>query len=169
MTDTAKKSVSASQEDYLEAILKLESSRGSARVRDLASELSVHKSTVTAALRALADRGFVNHSPYELTTLTEDGRRIAEQVSRRHAILKQFLTDVLLVDDEAAARNACRMEHVTDRLVMDRLRLLAQFAALSGRRPGKAWPRRFAEFITEQNVSREGGGAQTRQPMESAI
>jgi DtxR family Mn-dependent transcriptional regulator len=43
--------ISSTLEDYLEAILVLTERTGAARVRDIASELSVHKSTVTAALK----------------------------------------------------------------------------------------------------------------------
>lgn len=143
--------VSATLEDYLEAILKLEREKTAARVRDLAAELKVHKSTVTAALKALAERELVSYSPYELAALTPAGRQIAEEVTRHHGILKRFLTDVLLLDKEAAGANACRMEHVVDGIVMERLVLFARF--LKGGTPaGRRWLKQFGEF-----VAREGG------------
>lgn len=119
--------VSAALEDYLEAIFKLQELKGAARVRDIARRLSVHKSTVTSALHALGEKGFIEYSPYEMARLTPDGQRIAEQVARRHGQIKRFLTDVLLLDEETAAQNACRMEHVVDRDVISRLVRLADF------------------------------------------
>ena len=121
------KAVSAALQDYLEAILKLNLRLGPARVRDLANELSVHKSTVSAALRSLAERGLVNYSPYEPATLTPQGRRVAEKVCRTHHVLKRFMTDVLFVDEDVAGENACRMEHVVDRRVQERLLHLERF------------------------------------------
>lgn len=113
--------ISAVQEDYLEAILALEADATRVRVRDLAERLSVHKSTVTAALKALADKGLIEYEPYGQIVMTRDGRRAAERVSADHAVAKIFLTDVLMIDDQTAEENACRMEHVMDRAVLNRL------------------------------------------------
>jgi DtxR family transcriptional regulator, Mn-dependent transcriptional regulator len=113
--------VSAAMENYLEAILRLSGEGDGARVRDIAGALSVHKSTVTAALRVLAGRKLINYSPYAKATLTRRGREIAESVARRHSGIRRFLTDVLLVDEDTANENACRMEHVMDATVLDRI------------------------------------------------
>ncbi len=122
--------ISATQEDYLEAILTLESENGRVRVRDLAERLSVHKSTVTAALKGLTEKQQIDYEPYGQIILTRDGRRAAERVSANHAVAKTFLTDVLLVDEQTAERNACRMEHVLDRDVLNRLVSFASFMNL---------------------------------------
>ncbi len=119
--------ISAALEDYLEAILALSEEGGDARVRDISERLSVHKSTVTAALKTLSDKMLVNHEPYGATTLTEEGHRIALRVARSHAVVKAFLKDVLLVDSETAESNACRMEHVMDKIVLERLIEFAEF------------------------------------------
>jgi DtxR family Mn-dependent transcriptional regulator len=135
--------LSATTEDYLEAILKLEREKRAARVKDISAELSVHKSTVSSALRHMADKGLVVYSPYELTTLTPEGRRIAEAVTKSHGIIKKFLTRVLGVDEARAAENACRMEHAVDDQVLRRLVLLARFAEEDER----DLPARFAKYV----------------------
>jgi DtxR family Mn-dependent transcriptional regulator len=99
---------------------------GEARVNAIAERLSVHKSTVTAALKRLVSDGFVRHQAYGAATLTPAGRSVAERISRRHRILTDFLRDVLLIDARLAEENACRMEHVLDKKVFERLRLLAE-------------------------------------------
>jgi DtxR family Mn-dependent transcriptional regulator len=113
-------------EDYLEAIYGLVVSRGEARVNDIAEALSVHKSTVTAALKRLVSEGFVRHEAYGSAHLTARGRSVAERVSHRHRVLTEFLRDVLLIEADLAERNACRMEHVLDKKVFERLKLLAE-------------------------------------------
>ena len=130
--------ITSAQEDYLEAILRLAREKGAARVRDIADALSVHKSTVTAALKNLAARKLVNYSPYEMTTLTPKGQALAEEIEEHHASIRQFLTDVLLIDDATAEENACRMEHAMDDVVLARLGDFAKFSAGSGKkgRPG---------------------------------
>lgn len=109
------------QEDYLEAIGLLLESEGRARVGAIAARVSVHKSTVTAALHGLSDRGWVHYSPYEAVTLTPEGRLLAERVRRRHRIIERFLREVLLLPPVQAARNACRLEHAVDGEVTARL------------------------------------------------
>jgi len=119
--------LSAQSEDYLEAILQLVAQKGIARARDIAKRLSVHKSTVTGALRHLADKGLVNYTPYEASTLTPQGRKIAREVLRRHKTISTFLSQVLLLQKDVAEENACRMEHAVDQAVISRLLQFMEF------------------------------------------
>lgn len=113
--------VSASQEDYLEAILQLTEENRVARSKEIAETLNVTKASVTGALRQLKANGLVNHSPYSYITLTDEGARIAREVTRRHKILADFLFRVLGLDEKSADENACRIEHAIDQDVLDRL------------------------------------------------
>ncbi|MFP4141707.1 MAG: metal-dependent transcriptional regulator [Planctomycetota bacterium] len=124
----ARKKLTASQEDYLEAILLLVREGRVARVRDIAAHVGVGKPSVTAALKTLAKRELVNYDPYQYITLTEAGRAAAERVERRHHVIKDFLTAILGIDPETAEENACRMEHAVDQQVMQRLQAFAEFA-----------------------------------------
>lgn len=129
--------LSATQENYLESIFALEEKSGSAHVLDIAASVGVHKSTVTAALKTLSAKGLVNYAPYGAVTCTPEGRRIAGRVAHSHEVIRDFLQEILLVDPEAAEENACRMEHVMDPDVMDRLVLFARYARRrAGRRDG---------------------------------
>jgi DtxR family transcriptional regulator, Mn-dependent transcriptional regulator len=121
------KTLTTTMEDYLEAIAWLVGDSGSARVRDIAAALTVHKSTVTAALRTLAEKGLVNYAAYEHATLTAAGRKIADDVIRRHEIVRSFLMQVLALNSDVADANACRMEHILDAEVLDRLACFAEF------------------------------------------
>ena len=137
--------LSATSENYLEAISRLVAHDGVARVRDIAAEMSVHKSTVTSALRGLAEKGLVNYSPYEVVTFTSKGKKAARDVARRHEIIQRFLAEVLSVDDEVAEANACRMEHVVDREVLERLGMFAEFARACPR-AGEDWLEHFRYY-----------------------
>jgi len=137
--------VSATLENYVEAIANLIARNGVARVRDIARALSVHKSTVTAALKVLSDKDLVNHAPYEAATLTPKGKKLAKEVVRRHKLIQRFLSEVLLVDDDAATANACRMEHVMDKEVLHRLSLFAEFVKECPR-TGDDWLKKFGEY-----------------------
>jgi DNA-binding MarR family transcriptional regulator len=79
--------LSASLEDYLEAILLLERESRVARVSEIAEQLHVSRPSVTGALKNLAGRGLVSHERYGHATLTEEGERIALEVERRHVAI----------------------------------------------------------------------------------
>jgi len=115
------KKLSASLEDYLEAIHQVVELKDAARVKDVAERLGVAASSVTNALRALVERGLVNHAPYDLITLTAKGRELAGKVVQRHEVLADFFTKVLAVDADVAADCACKMEHAVPDVVLERL------------------------------------------------
>lgn len=133
--------VTAVLEDYLEAILNLSRFNQGARSRDIAEALAVHKSTVTSALKALREMQLVNYSPYEAVTLTPKGRKLAEDVVKRHETLKGFFTDILKVDTETAEKAACGMEHSMPREIVEKL---AAFAS-STRKSQQRKPKKQAE------------------------
>lgn len=119
--------LSASLEDYLEAILELLRGQRRARVKDIAERLGVTMPSVTGALHTLAERGLVNYRPYEAVTLTKRGREAAEGVRRRHEALTTFFREVLGLEARVAEENACRIEHVIDEEVLERLTCYLEF------------------------------------------
>lgn len=108
-------------EDYLETILELEKTNKVARVKDIAEQRGVLRGSVTGALKSLAEKGLINYEPYSFITLTKKGAAIAGEIDRRHRIIKNFLVQVLQLDEQTAEENACRMEHAMDRPAVDRL------------------------------------------------
>ena len=128
-----------SLEDYVEIILALERDAGGARVRDIAARVGVSQPSVTGALRALRAKGLVRYEPYTHATLTAAGRKIAAEVTRRHRVLKEFLTSVLALPEEKADSAACRMEHILAPSVIDRFCAFADFV--------HGCPRRVAEWV----------------------
>ena len=123
----AGKKLTSSLEDYLEAILDLAVDSEHAHVRDIAKRLGVGKPAVTAALKVLASRKLVNYASYKPITLTKQGQVAAEVVRRRHDILKDFMINVMGLDEDSADSNACRVEHVIDSDFRERLGMFAEY------------------------------------------
>jgi len=98
-------------EEYLEAIYDLESRDGSAKTTAIAKCIKVAPASVTEVLRSLSDKGLVAYEPYRGATLTEEGKKIANTIKRKHRLLEVFLTDVLKLNREKVHDEACRMEH----------------------------------------------------------
>jgi DtxR family Mn-dependent transcriptional regulator len=55
--------LSASMEDYLEAIYHIVTAKQAARAKDIAKRLDVNNSSVTGALRTLSEKGYINYAP----------------------------------------------------------------------------------------------------------
>lgn len=147
--------LTAALEDYLEAIYHLCRRGQSAHSRDIAETLSVHKSTVTAALRSLGHMGLVNYAPYEAVTLTAKGSRLAEDVVDRHEALRDFFIDVLMVDAGVAETAACGMEHAIPRVIVEKLADFAHFI--------RNCPRGGGKWADDSASGREGGSVDARE------
>ena len=165
MTDSPP--LSTSTEDCLEVILRLIAEKGAARVRDIATALGIHKSTVSSTLKCLAEKGFVNYSPYEITTLTPRGQEIARNVSGRHEVLRRFLAEVLAVGDDVAQRNACRMEHILDAEVLDRLVWLVDFAGETCG-SGASWAQQFQQYSRRRSDNKNKSRASRKAGRDAA-
>ena len=114
------KALTASLEDYLEAIYQIAAEKRVARAKDISERLKVNSSSVTGALHALAGKDLVNYAPYDLITLTPKGSRVAENVILRHEALRDFFEKVLGVEKVEAEETACRMEHGLSTAVLER-------------------------------------------------
>ncbi len=118
--------VSASLEDYLEAIAELIRCHGHAHTKEIASRLNVKMPSVTNALGVLSKSGHIVYQPNQPVQLTASGRLLAEKVIRRHHILQDFLQHVLELPGEEAGKTACKIEHVIDEKLIDRFLVLSE-------------------------------------------
>jgi len=116
-----KTSLSASLEDYIEAIYHIIEEKLVARSKEIAARLNVSRASVTEALRALSKKGLINYAPYEAITMTEKGRKAAEDVIYRHESLKRFFIEVLALDEEIAEEGACKIEHAAPPEIISRM------------------------------------------------
>jgi len=145
--------LSPALQDYMQAILRIERRKRVARVRDISRALGVHKSTVTAALRSLAEKKLVSYEPYEAATLTPQGRRTARRLDERHLILRDFLEDVLGIAPEKADSSACRIEHAVDEEVMERFLCFLAFLREHPRSRVR-WLKEFRRFCRDGSAGR---------------
>lgn len=113
--------LSSNMEDYLEAVSLCANDKGLSRVSDIRDMLGVKTPSVTGAMKALAEAGYVRHQPYSGIELTAKGRRAAEDVKKRHAILSRFLTEIIGVNPKTADIDACKMEHTVSRETLEKL------------------------------------------------
>lgn len=109
-------------EDYVTLIWKaVEWPGGMPSTTDLADQLGVTASTVSANLKKLARDGYIRYEPYGRIELTESGREIAVGVVRCHRILETYLVNQLGLTWDQVHDEADRLEHAVSDLVLERM------------------------------------------------
>ncbi len=107
-----------SVEDYLKVIYHLSSQGGFATTSDIAAMLEVAPPSVSGMVKRLSETGLIEHVPYRGVQLTQQGRRAALRMIRRHRILETYLTQQLGYDWGGVHAEAERLEHaVSDGLI----------------------------------------------------
>lgn len=96
---------------YLEAIYVLLEKKDKIRAIDVGAYLGYTKPSVSRAVGILKKGGFIAIDAGGYITLTPEGREIAEELYERHTVLTSMLRS-LGVDENTAAEDACRIEHV---------------------------------------------------------
>ncbi|WP_374008001.1 metal-dependent transcriptional regulator [Leifsonia sp. LS-T14] len=116
--------LSSVAQDYLKIIWSAtEWSDEPVTVKQLSERMGVRAATVSDGVRRLADRGLVVHERYGGVGLTEEGRRHAVAMVRRHRLIETFLVEQLGYGWDEVHDEAEVLEHaVSDDLVerMDR-------------------------------------------------
>lgn len=140
-----KSDLSASLEDYIEAIYHIIEEKLVARSKEIAARLGVSRASVTEALRALSKKGLINYAPYEAITLTLEGKEVAEDVIFRHDALKSFFIEVLAIDETIAEDGACKIEHAAPPEIISRMIKFTEFMKVCPR-GGEEMIRGFADY-----------------------
>ncbi len=99
-----------SGEMYLESIYVLSQSSKEVRSIDVAEYLNYSKPSVSRAVGLLKNGGYLTVDKNGFLFLTPSGTEIAKKIYDRHTLISGLLVR-LGVSPEAAARDACKMEH----------------------------------------------------------
>jgi DtxR family Mn-dependent transcriptional regulator len=121
------KQLTHSMAHYLQAIAALMRAPGGASVSAIAERLSVSKAGVTSMIRTLKSRGLAEHEPYGDVRLTAEGLRLATRTERSRDVLTEFFGEILGLDSDTAAEDACMIEHLVSPDSMVRFLRLTAF------------------------------------------
>ena len=108
-------------EDYLKAVYKLQQVAESVSTTSLAEELERSAASVTNMVKRLAERGFLEHTPYRGVRLTALGEITALRVIRRHRVLELYLIEKLDFAWDNVHPEAERLEHAASDALIDRM------------------------------------------------
>lgn len=103
--------ISENIEEYLEVLYRNGSNKEQVSTTTLSNDLGIAPGSVTQMLKKLETLGYINYTPYRGASLTDEGMKIAQKITRKHRILEKFLLDILKVKEENIHDQACEMEH----------------------------------------------------------
>ncbi|MEM3519949.1 MAG: metal-dependent transcriptional regulator [Candidatus Hadarchaeales archaeon] len=113
--------ISQSEEEYLEAIYRLGGARGEkVRVKDLAKAIGVKDPSVVEMIERLEKKRLVKRSEDGIS-ITKKGKAQAIKTVRRHELAERLLSDVLGYPLDKIHEIACRLEHVMDDEMEERI------------------------------------------------
>ncbi|WP_307856891.1 manganese-binding transcriptional regulator MntR [Mycolicibacter acidiphilus] len=109
-------------QDYLKVIWTAQEwSPDRVSTKMLAEKIGVSASTASESIRKLADQGLVDHEKYGAVTLTDEGRRAALTMVRRHRLLETFLVRELGYSWDEVHDEAEVLEHAVSDQLMARI------------------------------------------------
>jgi DtxR family transcriptional regulator, Mn-dependent transcriptional regulator len=103
--------MSESIDEYLEAIYVLSREGQAVGTNELSRHLDIKPASATEMLKKLAQKGYIEYSPYQGVTLTGAGFQYGRKMVRKHRLLERFLHDVLKIGNDRVHKYACEMEH----------------------------------------------------------
>jgi DtxR family Mn-dependent transcriptional regulator len=110
-----------SVEDYLKAIYQLSPEGRPASTSEIAHLLALSPPSVTGMVKRLSEHGLLEHVPYRGVQLTDEGRRAALRMVRRHRLIEAYLVEFLGYSWDTVHEEAERLEHAVSDTLVERM------------------------------------------------
>jgi DtxR family transcriptional regulator, Mn-dependent transcriptional regulator len=112
---------STSEENYIKAIFHLQGEDGTVTTNELAHELNTKPASVTDMMKKLKVKKLLHYQPYRGFRLSNDGKKVALGIIRRHRLWEYFLSEKLKFSWDEVHEVAEDMEHVSNKKLIDKL------------------------------------------------
>ena len=113
--------ITSGLEDYLEFIYNSTEKGKDLKAVDIANDFNISRASVSEALIRLSDKDLIIYEGRRGIKLTDLGKSEALKIIKKHKILSVFFNKILGVDEEISSKNACKIEHVIDEDVIDKI------------------------------------------------
>lgn len=112
---------SIAEENYIKAIWHLQRLHEEVSTNLLAARLQTKPASVTDMLKKLKAKKLVHYEKYHGFSLTNEGKKIALGIIRRHRLWEYFLAEKLKFDWDEVHAVAEELEHVSSKKLIDKL------------------------------------------------
>ena len=112
---------SATKENYLKALYFLNQKDENISLTDLGKSMQVSKPTVNDMVKKLQANGWVEYKKYKPLRLTEQGKKTAALIIRKHRLSELFLVQIMGFGWEEVHDMAEELEHIKSEKLFDRM------------------------------------------------
>jgi len=112
---------SPSEENYIKAIYHLQHSDSLVTTNELAAQLNTKAASVTDMLKKLKTKKMLHYEPYQGFILSNEGRKIALGIIRKHRLWEYFLVNKLDFGWDEVHLIAEELEHIRSPLLIEKL------------------------------------------------
>jgi DtxR family Mn-dependent transcriptional regulator len=113
---------SLSEENYLKAVYKLsDENKSQVYTTDLAKKMGTSSASVTDMLQKLGRKKFIIYRKYQGVKLTEQGKKSALNIIRKHRLWEMFLAEKLNFGWDEVHAVAEQLEHISSDKLIERL------------------------------------------------
>lgn len=114
--------LSATEENYLKAIYRLQQeSGGKVSTNELAKLLQTSPASVTDMLKKLKSKKLIQYQPYKKFCLHAEGKRKALSLIRRHRLWESFLVNALQFQWHEVHSMAEELEHINEPKLVEKI------------------------------------------------
>jgi len=112
---------SVSEENYIKSIYHLQQETGLVNTNSLAAEMHTRAASVTDMLKKLSGKKILQYEKYRGFKLTDNGKKVALAVVRKHRLWEYFLVEKLGFEWDKVHDIAEELEHISSNELIERL------------------------------------------------
>jgi len=112
---------STSEENYIKTIYHLQSDNSTVTTNALAQQIQTKPASVTDMLKKLKIKKLVHYEAYKGFRLSNEGKKVALGIIRRHRLWEFFLSEKLKFEWDEVHVVAEQLEHVGSKKLIDKL------------------------------------------------
>ncbi len=112
---------SLTEENYLKALFHLADAQEQVSVKQLAQVLKIKMPTVTSMMKKLAEKDLVHYESYKPLKLTQQGKKEAALIIRKHRLTEMYLVEKMGFGWEQVHEIAEQVEHINSAIFFERM------------------------------------------------
>jgi DtxR family Mn-dependent transcriptional regulator len=143
--------LSYTEENYLKIIFALSYPNYlEITTNDIAKKLEINPASVSDMLKKLNQKKLIDYAKYQGVRLTNEGKKIAVEIVRKHRLWETFLVDKLNFSWDEVHEVAEQLEHIQSNLLIERLYQFLDFPKFDPH--GEPIPNEYGEFPITENL-----------------
>ena len=113
--------ISLTEENYLKAIFHIITDENTVTINELSKFLNVKMPSVNNMMKKFSERKWVIYESYKPLTITNEGRKQAALVVRKHRLTEMFLVEKMNFGWENVHEIAEQLEHIHSEMFFDKM------------------------------------------------